>query len=565
MTPHRAHIAVVAVAIAVSSAAIASTYGRLSQTADEPNHLATGLEWLERGRYDLHAENPPLARIAIALPAFARGWRLPAAGDAWRQGTELLYTGDYRRNLALVRVGVLPLFVASALLVFGLARRLASELAGVFATALYCATPAILGHAGLATTDLPLVTTLLLALYAMWRWLEQPSWSHAALLGVGVGLAVATKLSSLVFLPAAGAAVVPLWSLGRDRRDRVSVRWSRRAASLALAAVCAFSVTWSFYRFSFGVPLDQPGASRRLERCTRDGGVAAAALAWLAAARVPAPELVHGAIWLCAHDRDGHPAYLDGTVEPSGHRAFYAVALAVKTPLPVLVLGLVGLGWGAALTIRARDGRAAIPGAIALAVVAVASAGHINLGVRHVLPALAMLAISAGVVAAHAWHMQPVRVVRRGLLLALLGWQLGAVARSHPDELAYFNALAGDEPGELLVDSDLDWGQDLLALEAVFRAHAVDRAHVAYFGTARLCAHAMPALAWLPPRTPVTGWVAISEMYFRGVRTRHFKDACDPRSAYVVDRGDGQGYRWLEAHTPVARAGASICVYHITD
>ena len=42
-------------------------------------------------------------------------------------------------------------------------------------------------------------------------------------------------------------------------------------------------------------------------------------------------------------------------------------------------------------------------------------------------------------------------------------------AWNHPDYLAYFNELAGDEPERILADSDLDWGQDMLRLSARLR------------------------------------------------------------------------------------------------
>ena len=40
---------------------------------------------------------------------------------------------------------------------------------------------------------------------------------------------------------------------------------------------------------------------------------------------------------------------------------------------------------------------------------------------------------------------------------------IGSLA-AHPDYLAYFNALAGDDPERIVVDSDLDWGQDIKRL-----------------------------------------------------------------------------------------------------
>ncbi|HSR62455.1 MAG TPA: hypothetical protein VLN56_03510 [Gammaproteobacteria bacterium] len=46
---------------------IISTYGVFSQTYDEPAHIAAGLEWLERGTYQLEVDHPPLARVFNAV------------------------------------------------------------------------------------------------------------------------------------------------------------------------------------------------------------------------------------------------------------------------------------------------------------------------------------------------------------------------------------------------------------------------------------------------------------------------------------------------------------------
>ena len=39
--------------------------------------------------------------------------------------------------------------------------------------------------------------------------------------------------------------------------------------------------------------------------------------------------------------------------------------------------------------------------------------------------------------------------------------------------MAYFNPLAGREPGHALIDSDLDWGQDFLLLKRELRARQI--------------------------------------------------------------------------------------------
>jgi hypothetical protein len=43
--------------------------------------------------------------------------------------------------------------------------------------------------------------------------------------------------------------------------------------------------------------------------------------------------------------------------------------------------------------------------------------------------------------------------------------------RAHPDYLSYFNELAGDHPDRIVVDSDLDWRQDLVLVARRLHQH----------------------------------------------------------------------------------------------
>jgi hypothetical protein len=58
--------------ILVASLLAASTWPVYSHTWDEPEHLAAGLELLDRGRYEYDTEHPPLARVLIALSLAVR-------------------------------------------------------------------------------------------------------------------------------------------------------------------------------------------------------------------------------------------------------------------------------------------------------------------------------------------------------------------------------------------------------------------------------------------------------------------------------------------------------------
>jgi len=98
----------------------------------------------------------------------------------------------------------------------------------------------------------------------------------------------------------------------------------------------------------------------------------------------------------------------------------------------------------------------------------------------------------------------------RALTILLSSWLVVASLRAHPDYLAYFNELTGSHPEEMLVDSDLDWDQDLARLADTVRARHIDRLSIVYHGSADLARHGLPPYTPLEPRTPVSGWVAAS-------------------------------------------------------
>src|SRR5258708_37816109 len=112
--------------------------------------------------------------------------------------------------------------------------------------------PAILGHAGLAPTDMAVAAMLPLALLAFDRWLRAPTIVNALLLGLAIGFGVLAKFSFLLFFPVCALAIV----IAR----RPAVRLSRSAAGLLAAAAVAFIVIWGGYLFTFRGPQTGPNA-----------------------------------------------------------------------------------------------------------------------------------------------------------------------------------------------------------------------------------------------------------------------------------------------------------------
>jgi hypothetical protein len=308
-----------------------------------------------------------------------------------------------------------------------------------------------------------------------------------------------------------------------------------------------------------------------IDACFTTGAGRVAARA-LADGTLPAPALFDGLVALCAQNATGRStSYLLGRISQDGFPAFFPVTIAVKTPLPLLALVAVA---AALLLRRARErggeGPAwtlfALPW-LAAVFVAAAIPSRINIGVRHVLPIFPLFAILAAYALGALWRATTRVRVAAALLAA---WLLAIPFAAAPDYFAWFNALAGRHPEKVLLDSDLDWGQDLRRLERALaeRNPKGERVSIAYWGAADLCRSALPPGQWLRPHAPVSsGWIAISETYRKGVAGFYYRngDYCDPTQFVGSAPPDPTAYAWLDAYRPAARVGTSILLYHLPE
>lgn len=511
----------------VAADAIANTYASFSNTLEEPAHLAAGMQWLTTGRYDEDIAQPPLGRIAAAIGPYARGDRsLGTADSPTGQGLHLLGTGaHYQATLSLARLGELPFFLLLCGVVWAWGRRLTDERGGALALLLLAANPNVLGHAGLATPAIALAATAAAALFAFACWLDSPGPVQSLALGIAIGLAGATDYAALSYLALGLPAMyalrrgvsgrTPLWPEGRVWRAPVAI-------GVLLAA--AIATGWALYRFDVGPVVEG---------------------SWL---RVPAPIWFRGLAAYFTDTTKGAPAFLFGATSADGWWFYYPVALLVKTPLPLLLLSVLGMASAVGQLVRQDRWQMAAPLCGMIAVLVAAAIGNDDSGVARVLTVFPLLAVVGGSGAVAVWDhgARTVPGLRFGRIAVAvtLGAAVLVPMRAHPDHLAYFNPIAGDEPERLLVDSNLDWGQDLYRLAAVIKRMHIDSIRIAYFGSAPLDAAGVHHARLLEPGDRPRGWIAASETMLAGVG------------------GDG-AYEWLNELRPVGRVGSSIVLFYV--
>ena len=315
-------------------------------------------------------------------------------------------------------------------------------LAGCLALALVACEPVLLGHASLATTDLPFAACLtqLLAVFRGRR--DQVDWKSRLIPpACWVALTFMAKASALVFVPICLVAVEAERLLAGGWRPTRADAWhTLRASALDLLAV---------------------------------GGMGLAFLIVLC------PFAWDGILYQIRHNSGNTASHLFGAYSPTGFPHYFAVALAIKFGLPVLIL------LGAMLILRPQ-GLANGALAAGLCLLAATPLFRVQLGVRFVLAIGVLMTIGAAVALAR-WHDGGGKM-RRYAATALAG-VLVAVSFANawtvwPNGMCYVNPLFGGtrDGFRVLSESNCDWGQGLPELARWQAEHADAPLSLWYFG-----------------------------------------------------------------------------------
>ena len=528
-------VVLVTILTLVAVARVCATYRQVGQTFDEPVHLAAGIELLDRGHYTINLMHPPLSRLPLAIGPFLDGVRSTGAADAFEEGNILLWDrGQYLRTLTLARLGSLPFLVLAIVATWWFARSIFGPRAAGVAAALFSLLPPVLGHAGLATTDMSITAVIPLVLATSVKWLDNPGPVQTLKLGVLTGAAVLVKFSALVFIPLMVAlSLAAKLSIEAGTPDEKVRRWRRLEVPTGAVLMLVACTVWAGYGFSVG-------ALRDIETLSLGSSV-------LVSAHVlPAPAFWRGLFILVGYN-EYHVQPVTALQQAQlrfGHAwYFFPLAIGVKTPLGFLVFAVIGMGFSVRQAWRTRRWQWAVPSVVIVGMLLVLSRSQINIGLRHVLPLYPLLATVAAVGLLALWDA-PSSIIRRSgraVAIVLTGWLCVASVRAHPDYLASFNEVVGHHPERFLLDSDLDWGQDIQRLSDTLKARGIDSVAVYLHGLTNERQLATVKHLVIEPPGPQTGWVAASAY-----------------AIYARPRLD-----WLQHRTPTAKIGTSIWLYHL--
>jgi 4-amino-4-deoxy-L-arabinose transferase-like glycosyltransferase len=487
----------VLVALLLCAAAVFLVYDHTREdalSADEPIHILSGYFAVAKRSAVVNIEHPPLMKVlsGLALSTLVLApppQKIPMGNLFVVYGPDFFYRNrvPVDRILAVARAPFLAVLAALLLLVFSYGRARYGSVPAVFATALLALDPNLLAHAGVVHTDLGAALAFLATVIAWEAARRQPSPLRLLAAAICLGLALVTKFSAVYLVP-----ILLLQTLLAAKTEAGGAR--RLLASLGrLAAVGAISllvVLGVYAPVTQGMDGEHQKAIIR-EKVGALGQAPALAERIAEFADVSKP-LAHYFGGLASVVRQnavgGGITYLNGKLSTEGFPSYFFVAFAVKSTLAFLAVTLAVLG--AALTRRKGLADEWRLFGVPVLVLFLASVGTTyNIGIRHLLPVYPFLALFGAALFARAWESRGASTRARvacGVWLVLPLVSAVEVARIHPHELSYFNALGGGPSGgaRILTDSNVDWGLDLRRLKTELARRGVkpEDLTVSYFG-----------------------------------------------------------------------------------
>ena len=506
-----------------------------SLTYDEPVHIAEGLDAWRNGRFQNYNDHPPLARLLCTLPLVGRQWqmglqKLPSGFRVYSIAPDPIALA-WRARIVNVILGLLV-----GVLLWLAAANLFSRGAANFALALFAFSPSLIAHFSLVTTDGAATLLIFATALQMVRWRKKPTWQNTLLCGVGLGLLLLAKFSTLpMFVLAMFWMLIPLSE--EASIQRVQWKWGKAILALLIAVFVLwagyfFHVSWLTIRHGT-LTATHPHWSAPLVKPTR--------VPLNITVPVPAGEFLAGARDVALHNARGHPAFFLGHVSPTGGwKAYYPVTIVLKWPLIVILLSVTGflLCFLGRVPVSCFSVLLSFPGLyFGLAIFA-----RFNIGERHVLP----LHPFALLFAAAVWQRFATSSIAKAILVGIVFLNAVDVLRYSPDYLSYFDIFVPPQASyRLLADSNLDWGQGLLSLREYERQHPDEQISLVYFGTVDPAIYGVRANL-LSVGEHTTGTVIVSATDLTG---EYFQDA--------------NAYHWLYRYQLTGVLDHCLYVFHV--
>jgi len=499
-----------------------------SITCDETVHITAGYFYVKNGDFFINFEHPPFSKTISGLFISHLNIFYPEnvykdlRKDEWSLGMVFFFIN--KKNVDnIVFWARFPMILIGILLGFFMylwTKELYGEVSGIFTLFLFSFCPNFLAHSCLVTTDVPFTAFFVITLYYLWKFFETENKKYLIFSGIFFGLSISTKFTGIVVMP-----FIILTLLIIVLKDKIKAKLKINYSIIVLCLVLIpFIILILIYRI-YGFKYFLLGLKTIIFETTE---------------------------W-------GHTSFLNGKFSSNGWRHYFIMAFLYKTPISFMIFLILAILVN--MKLEKKEIFLILP---AIIYFVFSSLSKKQIGIRYILPFYALIYIYSGRLFAYHEKMKIKSSFKNTLILILCIWYAFVSFKIHPDYLAYFNEIAGgpENGWKHLIDSNIDWGQDLKELKKYLQKERNPEIMLNYFGS-------------IMPETYGIIYEPFFYPIFLNLPEEHYHLNSEfPEKEYLVISvnylqglvyNDHNIFNWLKEIKPKAKVGYSIFIYDITN
>jgi hypothetical protein len=533
-------------------------------TVDEFSHFPSGIYNLLTMDWSMDSESPPLIKCYTAITSIITQPKINIAEikksktNAWGLGYQFMNSNaeQYHHIFQYGRCAIILLGCFLGWLIYRFGTHLFGQAGGLFALFLYVFNPNIIAHSSLTTIDIGASCFIFLSIYCFWRCLKKRDTVSVVLAGFSLGLAQLSKFTALllypVFLVIISFIVLERWILKKDHNDNSHTILLKDISGFLIIILISLAIINAGYFFS--------GSFKPLAEYHFSSNLLHNISIWLwDSFPVPLPfDYLTGFDMQLALSEGGvYTSYLMGEHSMEGWWNYYLIAFIIKNPLALLIILILTITFWKRISCTELEDDLCIWVPVVMYLIYFSFFTHIPIGVRYILPVFPMIFLAAGSLVTN-----PIINKKTGkLVVTILAFAyLLPTFLVYPNYLSYFNIIAGGPKNghKWLIDSNLDWGQDLPGLKKYMEHEGIEEIKLGYFG--RVDPEIYGIKYTVSNGEPEPGIHAISINYLVGYP--YFLLNNNPKKLINVDLDYFKKFRTL---TPVDVINNTIYIFNIEN
>lgn len=506
--------------------------------------------------------------------------------------------------------------------VFKWARELYGNKTGLLALFLYSLSPAVLTHGRFVTTDVPAAAGIFIATYYFIKALKNPNKKNIIIAGIVLGIALLLKFSTFLLIPFFVLLTI-IFIISRALNPQNINMGKKLFLLLAVFIIGAAIIYPIYQYNVWNYPAAPSGQEARnailaIDNCNnldiekypvnqfRDTACILKTygnrplvnlVTWMSDKPVlrSYAQYMLGLMMVNQRALGGNTTYFLGQISNLGWHSYFPIVYFIKEPLTLHILTFIALifalmklaaykwkslrypfncGLTSMFRNRLREFSEFIPknmAQIAMLIFiiiywTISVRSRLNIGIRHILPTIPFIyvLVSGSIINVSKnlkTNNKKLRFMLHVSCFMLLSWYLYANLSVFPSYLAYFNEFAGGPKNgyKYVVDSNLDWGQDLKRLAKWTDENNINKIKVDYFGGGNakyyLGDKFEPWWGSRPETEALGSWLAVSATFLQGGQGNPIPGFNESTTHY----------KWLDRYAPTIVIGNSIFVYDLTN